>query len=105
MATRKSIKNNNRNDYNTIVEEEKKNNNFVDVIAPTDTNNFHEELNYFENKIMPFVKNNDKSFKMMYVEDYNYCLWLSEKIILPIGDLCDYIEFVKKYRIESKKKF
>ena len=54
---------------------------------------------------MPFGKNKDKSFKMMYIEDYNYCLWLSEKIILPIGDLCDFIEFVKKYRIEPKKKF
>ena len=42
MVTRKSIKNNNRNDYNTVVEEEQKKNNFVDV-APTSTNNFHEE--------------------------------------------------------------
>ena len=45
MATRKSIKNNNRK-YNDIIEEEKKNNNFVDV-SPAPTNNLVEELNYF----------------------------------------------------------
>ena len=99
MATResrgKNNKNNNRN-YSDIIEEEKKNNNFLDVVSPNDTNNFNEELNYFVNKFMPFGKNKDKSFKLMYIEDYNYCLWLSEKIILPIGDLYDFIEFVKK---------
>ena len=105
MATRgKNNKNNNRN-YNDIIEEEQKKNNFVDVSPnSTSTNNFHEELNYFENKFMPNGKNKDKSFKLMYIEDYNYCLWLSEKIIFLIGDLCDFIEFVKKYRTEPKKK-
>ena len=50
MASRKSIKNNNRK-YNDIIEEEQKKNNFVDVIVspspvPT-TNNLVEELNNF----------------------------------------------------------
>ena len=43
------------------------------VVLSNSTNNFYEELNYFENKFMSFGKNKDKSFKMMYIEDYNYC--------------------------------
>ena len=43
MASRKSIKNNNRN-YNDIIEEEQKKNNFVDV---SPSNNLVEELNNF----------------------------------------------------------
>ena len=96
MATRKSIKNN-RNDYNTTLEEEQKNNNFVDV-SPNSTNNFHKELNYFENKFMPFGKYKNKSFQALYFENYNYCLWLSENIQDPKYDLLDFIQLVKKYK-------
>ena len=87
MATResrgKSIKNNNRN-YNDIIEEEKKKNNFVDISpAPTNTNNLIEELNNFSEKIMQFGKYKNKSFQALYLENYNYCLWLSETIQEP----------------------
>ena len=80
MAVRKSMKNNNKN-YNDIIEEEKKNNNFVDVVvSSTTTNNLVEELNNFSEKLMPFGKFKNKSFRAMYFENYNYCLWLSENI-------------------------
>ena len=104
MASRKSIKNNNRNDYNTVVEEEQKKNNFVDVIvspspapAPT-TNNLVEELNNFSEKLMPFGKFKNKSFQALYFENYNYCLWLSENIQDPKYDLLEFINLVKKYK-------
>ena len=95
MASRKSMKNNNKN-YNDIIEEEKKNNNFVDVVSPS--NNLVEELNNFSEKLMPFGKFKNKSFQALYFENYNYCLWLSENIQDPKYDLFDFIQLVKKYR-------
>ena len=97
MASRKSIKNNNRN-YKDIIEEEKKKNNFVDVVAPTNTNNLVEELNDFSDKIMQFGKYKNKSFQALYFENYNYCLWLSENIQDPKYDLLEFIQLVKKYK-------
>ena len=94
MTSRKNNRNNriidNTNDYNTVIEEEEKRNEI--------NNNFHEELNYFENKFMLFGKNKDKSFKLMYIEDYNYCLWLSDNIQDPKYDLLEFIQLVKKYK-------
>ena len=99
MATRKSMKNNNKN-YNDIIEEEKKNNNFVDVVSTTTTtsNNLVEELNNFSEKLMPFGKFKNKSFQALYFENYNYCLWLSENIQDPKYDLLEFINLVKKYK-------
>ena len=94
MATRKSIKNNNRY-YNDIREEEKKNNNFVDV---SPANNWVEKLNNFSEKIMPFGKYKNKSFQALYFENFNYCLWLSENIQDPKYDLLEFIQLVKKYK-------
>ena len=90
MATRKSMKNNNKN-YNDIIEEEKKNNysvlNSVDVVTTNTTtntnNNLVEELNNFSDKLMPFGKFKNKSFQALYFENYNYCLWLSENVQEP----------------------
>ena len=105
MATRKSMKNNNKN-YNDIIEEEQKKNNFVDVVSPTTTTtnnncpalNLVEELNNFSEKLMPFGKFKNKSFQALYFENYNYCLWLSENIQDPKYDLLDFIQLVKKYK-------
>ena len=94
MASRKSMKNNNKN-YNDIIEEEKKNNNFVDVVSTTN-NNLVEELNNFSEKLMPFGKFKNKSFQALYFENYNYCLWLSETIQDPKYDLLEFINLVKK---------
>ena len=95
MATRKSMKNNNKN-YNDIIEEEQKNNNFVS--PTTSTNNLVEELNNFSDKLMPFGKFKNKSFQALYFENYNYCLWLIETIQELKYDLLDFIQLVKKYR-------
>ena len=97
MASRKSIKNNNnRNDYNIVIEEKQKKNNFVDIVAPT--NNLVGELNNFSEKIMPFGKYKNKSFQALYFENYNYCLWLSENIHDPKYGLLEFIQLVKKYK-------
>ena len=93
MASRKSIKNNNKN-YNDIIEEEQKKNNFVDVdvVSPAPaTNNLVEELNNFSEKLMPFGKFKNKSFQALYFENYNYCLWLSENIQDPKYDLFNFL--------------
>ena len=98
MASRKSIKNNNKN-YIDIIEEEQKKKIFVDVVvSPTSTNNLVEELNNFSEKLMPFGKFKNKSFQALYFENYNYCLWLSENIQDPKYDLLEFINLVKKYK-------
>ena len=68
MATRKNNNKiiDNSRECNIIIEEERK--------RIIEQNNLVEELNYFNDKVMPFDKYKGKPFKGLYFENYNYCL-------------------------------
>ena len=57
-----------------------------------------DELNNFEECIMPFGKYRGTSMKQMYLEDYKYCKWIADNIQEPRGKLIDFIALVNKYR-------
>ena len=57
-----------------------------------------DELNNFEQCIMPFGKYRGTSMKQMYLQDYKYCQWLSNNIQEPRGDLIEFIALVNKYK-------
>ena len=57
-----------------------------------------DDLNNFEECIMPFGKYRGTTMKQMYLQDYKYCQWLSSNIQEPRGDLIEFIAMVNKYK-------
>ena len=89
-----------RNNKNIIVDNTRNFNNIIEEVQKKiiDQNNLEDELNYFHDKIIPFGKYKNKSLQSLYIENYNYCIWLSNNIQDPKYDLFDFIQIVKKYQ-------